>query len=553
MIIRGLPLAALALLRAAKADPARRPSLSPLGQYEQEVFDVAMQLNDWSWEPSTGWIQADDDGGHTSSRFTVWHAAGMLYRNQEADVSNAIRAIENIISLQYVDTASNNTPWYWDYKLASDLPNPNAETYLPAIYETYDPNWSYFVGIQFVQIIEEFEHLLPSKLVSSMVESTYRAARHLMTRVGYDGDNLVTAYSNPAIGRALVVEWVGNRVGDANLTRAGHQYGKDIYDLFTAEGFNTLGEYNVPTYYGEDVLGLLQWVRHSPSNSSLPKWGKYMLQHLWDDIAEHYNYNLKNMVGPYDRIYHRNMLIDDSIISVFFWMLLGREVSPVAPIGMASTMYDLRQGAPFALVGSTLKQVLKENTVRKLVDRVGTEDRLFERRIRVSLDNDTTRVNTAWVSENVMAGGQQVAELYNRGSQFTPMITHWKSGDTLLPSRPYVSFFQLYATASTINATVTPWHVSVSYPNTTQEGTDVFQYLIGDIPAPFWAEGRNMDGFDNLPCLNVSISSTGLNGTVDISKYGDFTIQSNNLWSVSYYVDDSAEVPSMDFDLTYTC
>lgn len=54
--------------------------------------------------------------------------------------------------------------------------------------------------------------------------------------------------------------------------------------------------------------------------------------------------DLKNMVGPYDRVYHRNMLIDDNIISIFFWMLLGRDVSPVAPIGTDSAIYDLRQG-----------------------------------------------------------------------------------------------------------------------------------------------------------------------------------------------------------------
>jgi hypothetical protein len=101
--------------------------------------------------------------------------------------------------------------------------------------------------MQFVQIISEFEALLPASLVTNMVDSTYKAARHLMTRVGYDGDNLVTSYSNPALGRAIVVEWVGDRLGDQNLTSAGNQYAQDIYDLFTADGHNTLGEYNVPS------------------------------------------------------------------------------------------------------------------------------------------------------------------------------------------------------------------------------------------------------------------------------------------------------------------
>lgn len=173
------------------------------------------------------------------------------------------------MSLQFTDPSYNNTPWYWNYKLASDIPDPNNVTFTASIYVSlshrtqkgpfltnqgsYDPNWAFFIGTQFVQIIAEFEHLLPEDLVNDMVESTYKAARNLMTRVGFDGDNLVTAYSNPAIGRALLVEWVGDRIGDQNLTDAGAQYAKDIFDLFTADGFNTLGEYNVPSECGIDL------------------------------------------------------------------------------------------------------------------------------------------------------------------------------------------------------------------------------------------------------------------------------------------------------------
>jgi hypothetical protein len=115
------------------------------------------------------------------------------------------------------------------------------------------------------------------------------------------------------------------------------------------------------------------------------------------------------MVGPYDRVYHRNMLIDDSIISNFFWLLLGRDKSPVPPIGQGSTLYDLRQGAAFALVGQTLRDNVNASTVARLTEYVGSEDRVFTRGIRDSLYNDTTRINTAWVSENLMAGGQQVS------------------------------------------------------------------------------------------------------------------------------------------------
>ena len=56
----------------AVASPVRRwappsPALS-LSQYDQQVFDVSMQINDWSWEASTGWIEADDDNVSYSRR-----------------------------------------------------------------------------------------------------------------------------------------------------------------------------------------------------------------------------------------------------------------------------------------------------------------------------------------------------------------------------------------------------------------------------------------------------------------------------------------------------
>jgi len=54
-----LPLLALTSFAAAWSAPSSSLSLN---KYEQEVFDVAMQIGDWSWEPSTGWIEVDDDG-----------------------------------------------------------------------------------------------------------------------------------------------------------------------------------------------------------------------------------------------------------------------------------------------------------------------------------------------------------------------------------------------------------------------------------------------------------------------------------------------------------
>jgi hypothetical protein len=75
------------------------------------------------------------------------------------------------------------------------VPDPGP-TWTPLIYNSYDPNWSFFIGVTLMQVVEEFETKLDLALVDSIVKSCYRASRALMARIGYvNGDNLATAYT----------------------------------------------------------------------------------------------------------------------------------------------------------------------------------------------------------------------------------------------------------------------------------------------------------------------------------------------------------------------
>lgn len=44
------------------------------------------------------------------------------------------------ISLQFTDEKYNGTAWYWTYKQASDIPDPNNITYSPQIYVRAQPS-----------------------------------------------------------------------------------------------------------------------------------------------------------------------------------------------------------------------------------------------------------------------------------------------------------------------------------------------------------------------------------------------------------------------------
>lgn len=444
--------------------------------------------------------------------------------------------------------------WYGDFKLSPDEPNPtpNSALYSPDIYRTYDPNWREFIGSQFVQVIAEFEHLLDPQLVRDVEVALEFAAVGAMRRNGTfpTNDNLITGYSNPALMRALVVGWIGHRLQNQTFIDFANQEGTKVFDLFTANGYNTLGEYNCPTYYGEDVWALAANIKYGPPDATMTKHSPYILTELWKDTADHYNTYLGNMAGPYDRAYARDMPTHSAITGMFWWGLFGYDKAPVPWKGNDDLRYDATQVAALALIMDVVANHIDAETAQKLIEPFSGE-RLLNKTIRDNLENNHTRTATSWLSKPLMVGAQQVSETINRGKQFVPAIVHWASDPGHKPF-PYGAWFSLYPTASTIDAVAEPNKLTVRYLNTTQEGTDRFEFMIYGIP-PGWAlDGNVVAGFSNLPCLKVNVSSPGLD-QLPTNYYGN-NIYNHLYYNVTYVVPANfSGTPKVSFELEYTC
>lgn len=150
-----------------------------------------------------------------------------------------------------------------------------------------------------------------------------------------------------------------------------------------------------------------------------------------------------------------------------------------------------------------------------------------------------------------MVGGQQVAETVNRGEQFVPAIVHWAADSGHTPF-PYGAWFSLYPTASTITAIAGAKSLDISYPNTSQAGTDMFQFMIYGIPPKWNLEGNVVDGFENLPCLVANISAPGLQ-RLPTNYYGN-VIYNQYYYNVTYMVPENfTGTPRVSFGLEYSC
>jgi len=128
-----------------------------------------------------------------------------------------------------------------------------------------DPNWRGFVGTTFIVALEEFGHLIPKNVTELIEESLFNATVGDTYRVGgVDGDNLYPSYSNPALMRAFVSSYVGNRLNDSNMTLSGYHYAQESLALFNRT--KTLSEFNSGTYTGVSLFALTLWAKYLPAN-----------------------------------------------------------------------------------------------------------------------------------------------------------------------------------------------------------------------------------------------------------------------------------------------
>jgi hypothetical protein len=300
-----------------------------------------------------------------------------------------------------------------------------------------------------------------------------------------------------------------------------------------------------------DVWALAANIKYGPKNYTMTVNSPFLLKEMWEDISQHYNAYLGNFVGPYDRANSRDMTQHSATLPLWFWGLLGYKNAPEPNKMELDLIYDATQGAAFALVMSTVEENISASTLKALTTPpTAMEERLLNKTIRQDLHNDTIRTATSWMSQKLMIGGEELAEEVARSGQFVPAIVHWAADPDHKPF-PYNGFFSLYPTATTIIAVASKNKLEISYPNTTQAGTDSFQFMLSNIPPAWNLAGNVVDGFSTLPCLIANVTAPGLE--LQPTTYGD-TIYDHIYYNITYVLPANFRgIPSVTFDLEYTC
>ncbi|KAJ5447366.1 hypothetical protein N7445_002187 [Penicillium cf. griseofulvum] len=508
------------------------PSRFHASAHAVDMFNTAIEWNDGYWDDEAGYlISAASSPGRYDSRHTAWYAPQLLARNGPGDVAKAIRIFDNVISGQYLDPTKQ---WYGDYQQAPSEPQPGTLIYPDdGPYSSWDPNIRVFVGCSWIVALNDYGHLLPRATVAKVEKSLHIAAKGDLYRVGgVNGDNSYPCYSNPWLMRTIFHNWVGARVGDANLTQSGEMFAQEIYDLWSMH--HTLSEFNSPTYAGVAMWALALWNQYATKESSLKKYGPEMLEASWNELAQLYNANLKNLAGPWDRSYGYDMKEYASLVGAVIWGVVGRKHAPVPQQNLGMFHQDDLAFYPlFALSMPTMVKTLSEKAKASLLKFPG--EHVYTSQAFSPPFDTYPRNITAWMSKDVTIGAEMIAEKLVGGpsinpSQFSPAVIQWAIDEQR------IGCISHWVTESSIHAVAAPRSLHISYPNATSaHGPISFNFLFSGLTIN---DGFNVTGLEGLPGLKIKVL-TNAQPDYTMTYVGSGGVNEFSYYNITYTMPES--------------
>ena len=159
-------------------------------------------------------------------------------------------------------------------------------------------------GGEVIPLLFDFDDLLTEDaravLVNRMTSSLSEGGWHWTRSTGLYNINWAMSACN-----FLIVG--GERMGDPAAAAQGYSKFQAILDRMTDLPIGTVSEFNSPTYYGIDIGTMASLVNYS-SNEEYRIKARIMEERLWLDLATRHAVEVRQLAGPYSRVYQDSLV-----------------------------------------------------------------------------------------------------------------------------------------------------------------------------------------------------------------------------------------------------
>ena len=373
----------------------------------RDLFGASMRWMENHWDDAAGllWDSGDSKSAtrHHTIRGSVWYAFGLLMRNRADDNARAVRVIETVLNYQF------DVPecvFHGTFYRVPEEPYPPADA---VIWRDYDPNWREFIITAFALVLLEYAEQLPDALIERLDAAIRRAVAGARAR------GLSAAYTNIALMYSFMLCFAGKRFDEPAWFAEGEQMAREVYRLFKQH--DAFAEYNSPTYYGVDLYALALWRTYPALSPLLARLGEEMETLLWQDIAQFYHADLRNLAGPYDRSYGMDLRRYVSVVGI--WMRLATNRT-LAPFPDTDRPFEHEHDIAFAPLIAFLGARVPPDALEHLRSFQG------ERQIEHVISGSPRRVATAWLGKDRMLGGEFTSRTAPQSGQLHPATIHWR-------------------------------------------------------------------------------------------------------------------------------
>lgn len=421
--------------------------------HAQNLFD---SCTDWAmrhwdrathmvWNPPGG--SDDDTPAHTRHLVpnTAWLAYALLARNAPGDRDEALRAISAIVALQYDELG---TAFHGTYAQFLESPHPPEN---PTVWLDYDPNWRQFVGTTLALILNDFESTLPVTTAAAIERSIGLAV------LGEPDGRIPVHYTNPALMRAWLDAWYGQRTSDVTLIDRGIALAEAIVTLHGQHA--AFDEFNSPTYSGIDLYALALW-SELPPTPWFATAGAGLTASLWQQADDWFHAPLRNWCGPFTRSYFPDATRSVTLLALWHWARDGFAAClPALSQVPIDHCHDLMAGPVIARLASAIPT--RKNTA---------DVAAVPRELTQKLNNG--REIHARIYADIMIGIETSPIDWGGWSQAMPFVMHWVEHDDAVgclwldaPHRTALAFLDPF------DATSTPASIRVALKSSEQSIT----------------------------------------------------------------------------------